>query len=76
MPDLSEHLRACLRPGMAGRQGHAAFAAALRADQVLLQAAHERLAQLDAALARRSADACFITVRDAKVLRQAIGETG
>jgi hypothetical protein len=76
MPDLSEHLRACLRPGMAGRQGHAAFAAALKADQALLQAAHERLAQLEGVIARRSFDACFITARDASVLRQAIGETG
>lgn len=76
MADLAPFPRDALRSGPSGRRGHAALVAALKTDQALLQAAHERVAEADRVIAARGRAACMLTSRDRDLLVRAIGEAG
>ena len=70
---LADHLAAAIRHGEPHRT---ALAAALRADPAMLAQARELLALLDATIAARGEAACWLSARDARVLRAAIQEAG
>ena len=70
---LAEHLSNAIRtPATHG----ARLAAVLRSDPAMMAQANALLAERDATIQARGESSCWISARDARVLRAAIGEGG